>query len=81
MRPARSHSGNAGDTVKDFTIENVSLKAKSDTLRCNYPGVRLADFTVNGHAPVVLPADEAMKAALNYDAGDLGNQSSPRRVP
>ena len=74
-------AANAGDTVKDFTIENVSLKAKSDTLRCNYPGARLADFTVNGHAPVVLPADEAMKAALNYDAGDLGNQSSPRRVP
>ena len=66
-------AANVDDSVKNFTIENVNVKAQSDVFRCNYPAedVRLIDVTVNGKAPVVLPADEEMKDKLNYDAGDL----------
>lgn len=66
-------AANVDDSVRNFTIENVNVKAQSDVFRCNYPAedVRLIDVTVNGKAPVVLPADEEMKDKLNYDAGDL----------
>lgn len=64
-------AANADDIVEDLAIENISVKAPDDTLRCNHEHVRLDGFTVNGHTPVVLPADEAMKVSLNYDADDL----------
>lgn len=64
-------AANANDTVENFTIENISVKAPDNILRCNNDNVRLADFTVNGRAPAILPADEAMKTSLNYDARDL----------
>ena len=67
-------AANPYDTISDFRIKDVTLKAKSDTLRCNYPQIHLDNVIVNGHAPVILPADENMKATLNYDARDLGNK-------
>ncbi len=66
-------AGNAHDTVDNFLIENVSVKAPSRVFRCNYPpeAVRLVDVLVRGKAPEIMPADEEMKASMNYDAGDL----------
>lgn len=66
-------AANADDVVKNFTIENVEVKAGSDVFRCNYPpaDVRLVGVTVNGKSPLVLGVDEDMKEKLNYDAGDL----------
>lgn len=64
-------AANPADTIGHFTLRNIHLKAKSDTLRCNYPHIRLTDVTVNGKAPIILPADEEMKHKLNFDAADL----------
>jgi hypothetical protein len=65
--------GNAHDTVDYFLIENVTVKTPSRVFRCNYPpeDVRLVDVLVSGKAPEVMPANEQMKASMNYDADDL----------
>ncbi|MDE7145856.1 MAG: hypothetical protein K2O30_06880, partial [Duncaniella sp.] len=64
-------AGNPDDTVSDFRIENVSIKAESDVFYCNYPTVRLDNVFVNGHAPVIVTANEDEKDKLNYDLKDL----------
>ena len=64
-------AANPDDKVENFVFDNVTLKAKSDVFRCNYPEVKLNNVTVNGKRPEVLTADEEMKDKMNFDAGDL----------
>ncbi len=64
-------AANPDDTVENFLIENVRLKADSDIFRCNYSQVTLKNVLVNGKKPKILPADEKMKDSLNFDAVDL----------
>lgn len=64
-------AANPDDKVENFVFDNVTLKAKSDVFRCNYPEVKLNNVTVNGKRPEVLTADEEMKEKMNFDAGDL----------
>ncbi|WP_304646000.1 glycosyl hydrolase family 28 protein [uncultured Duncaniella sp.] len=64
-------AANADDTVIDFTISDIDVRAKTCIFRCNYPEVRLDNVTVNGKSPDILPADDEMKDSLNFDAVDL----------
>lgn len=64
-------AANPDDKVENFVFENITLKAKSDVFRCNYPEVKLKNVTVNGKRPEILTADEEMKDKMNFDAGDL----------
>ncbi len=66
-------AANADDSVTDFVLENIDLKAKTDIFRCNYPSpaVKLVNVKVNGSDPVVVTVDEEAKDSLNYDAVDL----------
>lgn len=64
-------AANVNDTVENFVISDVDVKAATDEFRCNYPTVSLINVKVNGKAPKILTADEEMKEKLNYDAGDL----------
>lgn len=67
-------AANEDDTVENFVLENVTVKAPSRILRCNYPdGVRLVNVLVNGSAAEILSADEDTKTSMNYDASDLEN--------
>lgn len=64
-------AGNKDDSVTDFRMENITVKAASDVFHCNYPTVKLINVKVNGHAPVIVTADEDDKDKLNYDLRDL----------
>ncbi|MDE6122157.1 MAG: hypothetical protein K2F76_02850, partial [Duncaniella dubosii] len=64
-------AANADDTVIDFTISDIDVRAKTGIFRCNYPEVRLVNVKVNGKSPDILPADDEMKDSLNFDAVDL----------
>ena len=64
-------AANPDDKVENFVFEDVTLKAKSDVFRCNYPEVKLKNVTVNGKRPEIQTADEEMKDKMNFDAGDL----------
>ena len=64
-------AANADDTVIDFTISDIDVRAKTCIFRCNYPEVRLDNVKVNGKSPDILPADDEMKDSLNFDAVDL----------
>ena len=64
-------AGNKDDKVENFRMENLKIKAKSDIFHCNYPTVKLVDVEVNGHAPVIVTADDEDKDKLNYDLRDL----------
>lgn len=64
-------AGNNDDTVENFIMENLTLKAKSDLFHCNYPNVKLLNVTVNGRVPKIVVANEDDKDKLNYDLKDL----------
>lgn len=64
-------AGNKDDSVTDFRMENITVKAASDVFHCNYPTVKLINVKVNGHAPAIVTADEDDKDKLNYDLRDL----------
>ena len=44
--------GNPGDTVIDFVMENITLKAKKNKFRAPYDGVTLRNVLINGAPPV-----------------------------
>ena len=60
-------AANPDDTVENFTISNVNVKAKNDLFRCNYPTVKLTNVLVNGKAPVIETADENVGAKLKSE--------------
>lgn len=64
-------AGNADDTVTDFRMVDVKVKASTDIFYCNYPTVKLENVTVNGHAPTIVKAEDDEKDKLNYDLKDL----------
>jgi polygalacturonase len=64
-------AGNKDDSVTDFRMENITVKAASDVFHCNYPTLKLINVKVNGHAPIIVTADEDDKDKLNYDLRDL----------
>ncbi len=64
-------AGNADDTVENFRMENVTVKAATDLFHCNYQTVKFENVTVNGHSPKIVTADDDDKDKLNYDLKDL----------
>ena len=65
-------AGNPDDTVIDWTMTDISVKAPTDIFYCNYPqSLTMERVTVNGHAPVITSANDSDRERLNHDAGVL----------
>lgn len=64
-------AANPGDSVENFLLENITLKAKTKLFQCNYPSVRLENVTVNGSAPTIAPVEDSDSDALKFDTVGL----------